>query len=99
MQRLSKVSKNLSSVRYFGGYAPPRNPAFASLTDKDLSFFESVVGNKSGMITDEAEVAPYNSDWTHKFVGNSKLVLRPQSTEEVVDVLKHCNERKLAVVP
>ena len=25
--------------------------------------------------------------------------MRPKSTEEVVDVLKHCNERKLAVVP
>lgn len=31
--------------------------------------------------------------------GNSKLVLKPGSTEEVAAILKHCNERRLAVVP
>ena len=91
--------RKLSSLRYFSSYAPLRNPAFATIKDSDLSFFESVVGRRSGMITNEEEVAPYNSDWTHKFVGNSKLVLRPNSTEEVAALLTHCNDRKLAVVP
>ena len=38
-------------------------------------------------------------DWTKKYKGESKLVLRPKTTEEVSTVLKYCNTRKLAVVP
>jgi FAD/FMN-containing dehydrogenase len=38
-------------------------------------------------------------DWTKKYKGQSKLVVRPKSTEEVSAVLKYCNDRKLAVVP
>jgi hypothetical protein len=36
-------------------------------------------------------------DWTKKYKGQSKLVVRPKSTEEVSAVLKYCNDRKLAV--
>ena len=38
-------------------------------------------------------------DWTKKYKGHSKLVVRPKSTEEISAVLKYCNDRKLAVVP
>ena len=38
-------------------------------------------------------------DWTKKYKGESRLVLRPKTTEEVSAILKHCNSRKLAVVP
>ena len=31
--------------------------------------------------------------------GHSKLVLRPKNSAEVSAILKHCNERVLAVVP
>lgn len=34
-----------------------------------------------------------------KYRGQSQLVLRPESTEQVSQILKYCNERKLAVVP
>lgn len=34
-----------------------------------------------------------------KYRGQSKLVLKPKTTEQVSQILKHCNERKLAVVP
>ena len=44
-------------------------------------------------------MAGYNRDWVGKFKGNSSLVLRPGSTEQVARILLHCNERKLAVVP
>ena len=33
------------------------------------------------------------------FTGNSQVVLRPRSTEEVSAILKHCNDRRIAVVP
>lgn len=34
-----------------------------------------------------------------KYRGQSKLVLRPKTTEQVSQILKYCNENKLAVVP
>jgi len=33
------------------------------------------------------------------FEGQSEVVLRPESTEEVSAILKYCNERTLAVCP
>jgi len=38
-------------------------------------------------------------DWTKKYKGHSKLLLKPKTTEEVSAVLRHCNERRLAIVP
>ena len=33
------------------------------------------------------------------FAGNSTVVLRPRTTDEVSGILRLCNERRLAVVP
>lgn len=35
----------------------------------------------------------------HKYRGHGQLVLRPDSTEQVSQILKYCNDQKLAVVP
>ena len=75
-----------------------RDQRFSILGDKDLDFFSSVL-DKQGVITDKEAIEPFNQDWTKKYRGNSKLVLRPKTTEEVSAVLRHCNERRLAVVP
>jgi D-2-hydroxyglutarate dehydrogenase len=50
------------------------------------------------VITDERLVG-FNKDWMNKFEGSSKVALRPRTTQEVSQILKHCNERRLAVVP
>jgi FAD/FMN-containing dehydrogenase len=54
---------------------------------------------KQCVITDEEEIAPWNSDWTNKYSGQSKLMLKPKSNEQVAAVLKYCNQQKLAIVP
>lgn len=87
-----------SARRLFASYAPPRNTLFATLTDADVQTFESIVSSK-GVFREEGDIAAHNVDWTKKFQGASKLVLKPSSTEEVSAILKHCNSRKLAVVP
>lgn len=84
--------------RNFGAIAAKRNPNFGILNDKDVSYFESIL-DKGSVITDEEIIKPHNSDWTKKFVGDSKLMLKPKTNEQVSAILKYCNDQKLAVVP
>lgn len=46
-----------------------------------------------------ADLEPFNSDWMRKYKGQTKLVLKPESTEEMSKVLEYCNRNMLAVVP
>lgn len=81
-----------------------RNPSFAEVTESDVNFFKDLLGAQSavidGVTTDAADdIEPFNRDWMRKYRGHTRLVLRPQTKEELSKVLKYCNERKLAVVP
>lgn len=46
-----------------------------------------------------ADLEPFNTDWMRKYKGQTKLVLKPESTEEMSKVLEYCNRNMLAVVP
>lgn len=41
----------------------------------------------------------YNIDWLRSVRGQSNCVLRPKTTEEVSEIMKYCNSKKLAVCP
>ncbi|CAI5758531.1 unnamed protein product [Candida verbasci] len=75
-----------------------RNPNYKKLDAKDLDFFKSIIPETS-IITDNDDLLFYNEDWMRKYRGQSKLVLKPKTTEEVSQILKYCNDNKLAVVP
>ncbi|KDO30832.1 hypothetical protein SPRG_04733 [Saprolegnia parasitica CBS 223.65] len=77
-------------------FATAARGAFATLDAADVAHLRSVCPSA---LTDPDEIAPFNSDWLNKYHGHSQLVLRPKSTQEVSDILKYCNEKKLAVVP
>ncbi|RQM26657.1 hypothetical protein B5M09_002053 [Aphanomyces astaci] len=85
-----------SNSRFFSAHGDIPRGAFAKVTDSDIAHFRSVC---SGVLTDADEVAPFNSDWLNKYHGHSSVVLRPKTTQEVSDILKYCNDRRLAVVP
>ena len=89
---------NSLAKRRFSVFTPEKILDFSKLTQKDVNQFESILGPK-GVVTDQEELQVHNIDWTKKFIGQSKLMLRPASTEETAEVLKYCNTRKLAVVP
>ena len=89
---------NSLAKRRFSVFTPEKVLDFSKLTQKDVNQFESILGSK-GVVTDQEELQAHNIDWTKKFIGQSKLMLRPASTEETAEVLKYCNTRKLAVVP
>ena len=48
----------LRQLRWAGG-AVERDPRFATVTDADLTFFESVLGS-AGVVTDPHELQPFN---------------------------------------
>ncbi|KKF96273.1 D-lactate dehydrogenase [cytochrome] 2 mitochondrial [Ceratocystis platani] len=77
---------------------------FGTLTAEHVAHFKSLLGNESavidGVTTDASgDIAPFNEDWMRKYRGQSRLVLRPKTTEELSQALSYCNEHKLAVVP
>ena len=57
-----------------------------------------MLGSKA-VVTDEETLDIHNTDWTKKYKGTSSLMLKPETTEDVSTILRHCNSRKLAVVP
>lgn len=74
--------------------APDRLP-FSRLTQEDLAFFRKILPGKA--ITDPDLLESSNVDWLKSVRGSSELLLRPQTTEEVSQILKYCNSRNLAV--
>jgi len=72
--------------------------AFGSVTPADLGFFSGLLG-EGGVLTAEADLAAHNTDWLGSVRGESKVLLRPRTTEQVSEIIRHCNERKLAVCP
>ncbi|XP_068634992.1 probable D-2-hydroxyglutarate dehydrogenase, mitochondrial isoform X2 [Aristolochia californica] len=75
-----------------------RNPSFSTITLDDICFFKETLGEKS-VIQDEDKLSSANLDWMRKYKGSSQLLLQPRNTEEVSQILKYCNSRRLAVVP
>jgi D-lactate dehydrogenase (cytochrome) len=69
--------------------------AFKKLTDQDISHFHSIL---EGSLLQQ-NLDSYNQDWMRKYKGNSQLVLRPKTTQQVSDILRYCNQENIAVVP
>jgi len=71
---------------------------FKQLTKEDVTYFSSFL-SPNEIIQDSFELEAYNSDWLKKYIGQSKLALRPNSTEKISKILKYCSEQNIAVVP
>jgi len=78
-------------------------PIFSHLkspTQEDYEALASLMNHRDGcIITDEAELERYNTDWTNQYKGHSTIVVKPKSTHELSSVLSHCNQHSLGVVP
>ncbi|XP_073831028.1 D-2-hydroxyglutarate dehydrogenase, mitochondrial-like [Musca autumnalis] len=85
----------LSQVRY-----NVKRGNYSELNDKDVTFFESIIG-AANTLRDGPDNAlqGYNVDFWHSVRGNSKLLLKPGSTQEISEILKYCNQRRLAICP
>lgn len=84
---------------------------FKKLTAEDVAMFQSFLSSPSSLITTIEsptgawpvatvdELVGFNNDWMAKYFGNSPVVLKPKSTEEVSKIMKYCVEQRIAVVP
>jgi FAD/FMN-containing dehydrogenase len=58
----------------------------------------AVVGD-GHVLVDRDLLATYETDWTRRFHGQARLVVRPANTAEVSNVLRLCHESGATVVP
>ncbi|MEP7154613.1 MAG: FAD-binding oxidoreductase [Betaproteobacteria bacterium] len=58
----------------------------------------AIVGT-AGMITDEADLAPYLRDWRGNYLGKAAAVVRPANTGEVAAVVQVCAAHNVPMVP
>ncbi|KAI5645203.1 FAD binding domain-containing protein [Phthorimaea operculella] len=71
---------------------------FATVEAEDVNFFKSLLSEER-VLTEESDVLPFNIDWVKNCRGQSKVVLKPKTTQEVSRILSYCNSRRLAVCP
>lgn len=63
-----------------------------------LDRLRAIVGAQ-GYLDQPGDIAPYTTDHRKLYRGSTPLVLRPDSTAQVADILRLCNEAIVGVVP
>ncbi|GAA5973693.1 hypothetical protein JCM21900_006517 [Sporobolomyces salmonicolor] len=89
----------------------PRRPDFKQLDADDVAYFHSILSSSSSIVTTipspdgawqtaaQDDLVGYNTDWMDKYKGNSPVLLKPKTTEEVSKILAYCYKQRIAVVP
>ncbi|KAL0088604.1 hypothetical protein F4703DRAFT_1941787 [Phycomyces blakesleeanus] len=85
------------TVDKFPGHV--RNENFKKITEQDVDFFKSLLGETGVVYKNEDDLFAFNTDWMNKFRGKSQLALKPKTTQQVSAIMKYCNDQKIAVVP
>jgi FAD/FMN-containing dehydrogenase len=75
-----------------------KHPAKRALTPELLARFIAIVGQKYA-VTDAQAQEPYLVEMRDLYHGQTPVVLRPGSVDEVAAILKLANETKTAIVP
>jgi len=77
----------------------------SSVSENDVAHFSkilapsSIISTLSKTPSKQEELEPFNNDWLNRFRGRSTTVLKPKSTQEVSEIMKWCNNRRIGVVP
>ena len=67
-------------------FATAERGNFKKLEISDIDHFKSILPEDDVLTTD---LEFYNTDWLRKYKGNSSLVVRPKTTEQVSKILKY----------
>ncbi len=57
------------------------------------------IAGAAHVLTQEADMAPFLTDWRGRFTGRALAVLRPGSTGEVAELVKACARWRVPLVP
>ncbi|CAA9999414.1 unnamed protein product [Nesidiocoris tenuis] len=79
-------------------YPSLKRGPFSRLSDAHVAAFQKILSSDQ-VLTDPDDLAPYNVDWLKTVCGQSRIVLRPRTTEELSAVMRICTEHRLAVCP
>jgi glycolate oxidase len=71
---------------------------FKSINHQDIAFFKQICG-EDAVFTDEDALFKYSKDETEDLSYKPEVVLKPQSTSQISDVLKYCHKHLIAVTP
>lgn len=93
LKNLKRFTSQLTADKY-----NVKRGNYNKLNDDDLKEFHSILTSNQ-IITDSNDLIAFNQDWMKKYTGQSKLVLKPKTTDQISKILNYCNKRKLAVVP
>ncbi|XP_026751344.2 D-2-hydroxyglutarate dehydrogenase, mitochondrial-like [Galleria mellonella] len=93
LQYSSQVLPQFSSEKY-----NKTRKDFTTAESRDLDYFKKILGAQR-VLTEDSDVLPFNVDWFKNCRGQSKIVLKPKSVQEVSQILSYCNQRKIAICP
>jgi FAD/FMN-containing dehydrogenase len=68
------------------------------MTDVFLAHCRELIGAEH-VLTGDADVAPYLSDWRGRFTGRARAVLRPADPQQVAGLVRLCAAHRVPVVP
>jgi FAD/FMN-containing dehydrogenase len=68
------------------------------MTDIFLAHCRELIGDEH-VLTEEADVAPYLSDWRGRFTGRALAVLRPLDAAQVAGLVRLCAAHRVPLVP
>ena len=68
------------------------------MADALIDALVAAVGARDVLVDDDVR-ASYETDWTRRFHGRARAVVRPAGAEDVVAVLAACREHGAAIVP
>lgn len=71
---------------------------YKKIDDKDIQHFTSIVGSQY-LLTSGEQYEKYAKDETENLRFYPEVVLKPSSTQEISEVVKYCNQNKIAVYP
>jgi FAD/FMN-containing dehydrogenase len=63
-----------------------------------LAALRAIVG-EANLLTADADVAPYVTDWRDRYRGRARAVARPGTTAEVAAIVRCCAEHAVPIVP
>ena len=71
---------------------------FNKLTNKDVLYFESIVGNENCFLDRETR-DNYGKDETEDLLFPPEIVVKPNSVDQISAIMKYCNDNIIPVTP